>query len=285
MLRIDGRHAHIRRYIHQVEHLRRVSNDGRVPGAGAAGAAVPRVALVRFHAPLEGIAVDLAQAVLGRGRRHLVHRAAAPRPYEGHRRPADRRCVCRSPRRLRPGRGIATDSAVGCTVRMGGRAPIEGRGPGTARGRNRVRRPAALSASSRCTGPASTRPAMMIAPIMLQASRPRKRAAANKQPTRGPPPDQLRNTTNEVCRGVRKRDFVRARTRLVSASWRTNLPTRPRRNRSAPRRANSARSPNLGRCGSPWISQRACTPVSSTASAHARLPCPAASPHLCRLRS
>jgi len=55
---------------------------------------VAACALVRFHTPLEGMGVDLAQAVSGHGRRHLVHPPRAPRHHEGHRRPADRSCVC-----------------------------------------------------------------------------------------------------------------------------------------------------------------------------------------------
>jgi len=55
---------------------------------------VAACALVRFHTPVEGMAVDLARAVSGQTRRHLVHHRRAPRPHEGHRRPADRSCVC-----------------------------------------------------------------------------------------------------------------------------------------------------------------------------------------------
>jgi hypothetical protein len=55
---------------------------------------VAACALVRFHTPVEGMAIDLAQAVSGHGRRHPVHQRRAPRHHEGHRRPADRRCVC-----------------------------------------------------------------------------------------------------------------------------------------------------------------------------------------------
>ena len=55
---------------------------------------VAACALVRFHTPLEGLAVDLAQAVSGRGHHHLVHQRRAPRHHEGPRRPADRSCVC-----------------------------------------------------------------------------------------------------------------------------------------------------------------------------------------------
>jgi hypothetical protein len=43
---------------------------------------------------VEGMAVDLAQAVSGRGRRHLVHQRRAPRHHQGPRRPADRPCLC-----------------------------------------------------------------------------------------------------------------------------------------------------------------------------------------------
>jgi hypothetical protein len=64
---------------------------------------VAACALVRFHSPLEGIAVDLAEAVSGRGRRHLVQQRRAPRQHEGHRRPADRNCVCPFPAQVRPG--------------------------------------------------------------------------------------------------------------------------------------------------------------------------------------
>jgi hypothetical protein len=55
---------------------------------------VAACALVRFHTPVEGMAVDLAQAVSGHGRRHLVHQRRPPRHHEGHGRPADRSCVC-----------------------------------------------------------------------------------------------------------------------------------------------------------------------------------------------
>ena len=64
---------------------------------------VAACALVRFHTPLEGMAVDLAQAVSGHGRRHLVHRRRVPRRHVGHRRPADRSCVCPFSAQERPG--------------------------------------------------------------------------------------------------------------------------------------------------------------------------------------
>jgi hypothetical protein len=67
---------------------------------------VTACALVRFHTPLEGMAVDLARAVSGRGRHHLVHQRRAPRHHEEHRRPADRSCVCPFSGRARPG-GVA----------------------------------------------------------------------------------------------------------------------------------------------------------------------------------
>jgi len=66
---------------------------------------VAACALVRFHTPVEGMAIDLAQAVSGNGRRHLVHQRRAPRHHEGHRRPADRRCVCPFSVKGRPGGG------------------------------------------------------------------------------------------------------------------------------------------------------------------------------------
>jgi hypothetical protein len=65
---------------------------------------VAACALVRFHTPVEGMAVDLAQAVSGRGRRHLVHQRRPPH-HEGHRRPADRRCTCPFSAQVRPGGG------------------------------------------------------------------------------------------------------------------------------------------------------------------------------------
>jgi len=64
---------------------------------------VAACALVRFHTPLEGMAVDLAEAVSGHGRRHLVHPRRAPRHHAGHRRPADRSCVCPFEAQVRPG--------------------------------------------------------------------------------------------------------------------------------------------------------------------------------------
>jgi len=64
---------------------------------------VTACALVRFHAPLEGMAVDLAQAVSGRGRHHLAHPRRAPRHNQGPRRPADRSCVCPFEAHVRPG--------------------------------------------------------------------------------------------------------------------------------------------------------------------------------------
>jgi hypothetical protein len=64
---------------------------------------VAACALVRFHTPVEGMAIDLAQAVSGHGRPHLVHRRRAPRHHEDHRRPDDRTCLCPFSAQARPG--------------------------------------------------------------------------------------------------------------------------------------------------------------------------------------